>query len=801
MEANQPEGMLNMKKIIILSILYLAPVLGMAQAQTKLTPFELSDVRLLDGPFKQAEQVDLDYILAMDPDRLLAPFLHEAGLPTSKPYYPNWESDGRNGGLCGHIGGHYLSALALMYASTGDERMKERLDYMIGQLKRAQQENGNGYVGGIPNSERIWNEIRNGNINASGFGLNGGWVPLYNIHKTYAGLRDAYLFGGNEDAKKMLIDLTDWMIDITKDLSDDQIQDMLRSEHGGLNETFADVAAITGEEKYMELARRFSQRSLLEPLMQHADRLTGMHANTQIPKVIGYKRIADLENDAEWNDASVYFWDTVVNKRSVTIGGNSVREHFHPTDDFSSMIDSEQGPETCNTYNMVRLSKLLFLSDPQDRYMEFYERALYNHILSTQHPEKGGFVYFTPMRPGHYRVYSQPETSFWCCVGSGLENHAKYGELIYAHTDSELYVNLFIASALRWEEKGVMLTQQTRFPDEPKTTLKIKSAEPVAFTLKLRYPAWVKAGALKVSVNGEAQTIDGKPGEYAAITRTWNNGDSIEVELPMHVEAEQLPDDSNYYSFRYGPIVLAAKTTDENLPGLFADDSRGGHIAAGAKLPLNEMPVLIGNPGELAKSIKPETGKPLTFDVNDVRSPLYQNLKLIPFFRLHESRYVLYWRTETPEELEQMQAEMAAREAEQQLLATDTIDMVYPGEQQPESDHLIESQDSNMGTHQDRHWRDATGWFSYVLKDNDRQARKLRVMYYGGDRGRNFSILINEVVVAKVTLDGSRGDTFFTVEYPIPEVVIEAAGGSYTVKFQAEENSTAGGVFEVRLMK
>lgn len=776
-----------MKKLLALTFLYTCSALAGAQASGKLTAFDLQDIRLLDGPFKAAEQVDMDYILEMDMDRLLAPFLHEAGLEPKAESYANWE----NTGLDGHIGGHYLSALALMVASTGDERMKERLDYMVGELKRAQQQNGNGYVGGVPGGKAMWKEIKDGNIRAGSFSLNDRWVPLYNIHKTYAGLRDAYWLAGNEDAKEMLIELTDWMLDVVAGLSNEQIQDMLRSEYGGLNETFADVAEITGEEKYLKLARQFSQQSLLDPLIRHEGRLTGMHANTQIPKVVGFKRIADLENEETWDKACRFFWENVTEKRSVSIGGNSVREHFHPIDDYSPMINSEQGPETCNTYNMLKLSKMLFLSDPQSRYLEFYERALYNHILSTQHPEKGGFVYFTPMRPGHYRVYSQPHECFWCCVGSGLENHAKYGELIYAHAGDELYVNLFIASVVRWKEKGVMLTQQSRFPDESRTSFELKTDEPIHFTLKLRCPDWVTDDGFKVKVNGEV--IDVEICDYVAIERMWKNGDTIEMELPMQVIAEQLPDHSNYYSFRCGPVVLATKTTDREMPGLFGDDSRGGHIAEGRRFPLNEMPMLIGDPAELVGNIKPVAGKPLTFNMGEQ--------ELMPFFRLHDSRYIVYWRNESAENIEAMQVEMAAREAAEQKLAAATIDLVYPGEQQPESDHFIKSNRSKIGVHRGRHWRDAFGWFSYEMRDAERRAKKLRVTYFGGDRNRDFKILVNDTVIADVRLDGSHGDEFFNVEYPVPAKVADSANGVFSVKFEAEPGSVAGGIYEVRLMK
>ncbi len=474
-------------------------VSGFAVAQTtnSLQTFPLQQVRLLDSPFKHAEDMDMKYILELDMDKLLAPYLREAGLKPKAESYTNWE----NTGLDGHIGGHYLSALAMMYASTGDTHMKDRMVYMIKELKKCQDSFGDGYLGGIPGGHAMWKEIENGQIDAGPFSLNKKWVPLYNIHKIYAGLRDAYLYGGSEDAKEMLIKLTDWAIHMVSKLSEDQIQEMLISEHGGLNEVFADVAVITGEDKYIKLAREFSDMSILNPLLQKKDELTGKHANTQIPKVIGYKRIADITGDKSWSDAARFFWEDVVDLRTVSIGGNSVREHFHPVDDYSSMIESEQGPETCNTYNMLKLSKMLFLSEPTSRYMNYYERALYNHILTTEDPVKGGFVYFTPMRPGHYRVYSQPQTSFWCCVGSGLENHTKYGEMIYAHYNDELYVNLFIPSTLNWKEKGVIITQKSDLPFSDEITYSISANKKTNFKLLIRNKEWLIKYYIKLFIN------------------------------------------------------------------------------------------------------------------------------------------------------------------------------------------------------------------------------------------------------------------------------------------------------------
>ncbi|BDW78550.1 hypothetical protein BFINE_43450 [Bacteroides finegoldii DSM 17565] len=543
-----------MKTTPFILALLLSASLSKAQNVPQVSYFPLQDVKLLDSPFLQAQQTDLHYILALNPDRLLAPFLREAGLTPKAPSYTNWE----NTGLDGHIGGHYLSALSMMYAATGDTAIYNRLNYMLDELYRAQQAVGTGFIGGTPGSLQLWKEIKAGNIRAGGFDLNGKWVPLYNIHKTYAGLRDAYLYTGSDQARRMLIAFTDWMIDITSGLSDQQIQDMLRSEHSGLNETFADVAAITGDKKYLELARRFSHKIILDPLIKDKDRLTGMHANTQIPKVIGYKRIAELSQDdknwnhaEEWDHAARFFWNTVVNNRSVCIGGNSVREHFHPADNFTSMINDVQGPETCNTYNMLRLTKMLYqnshnpcnINEPDPNYINYYERALYNHILASQEPDKGGFVYFTPMRPGHYRVYSQPETSMWCCVGSGLENHTKYGEFIYAHQKDTLYVNLFIPSQLNWKEQGVILTQETRFPDDNKVTLRIDKASKKQRTLMIRIPEWANQSSnYSISINGKKETFPTKKGnQYLPLSRKWKKGDVITFNLPMKVTIEQIP--------------------------------------------------------------------------------------------------------------------------------------------------------------------------------------------------------------------------------------------------------------------
>ena len=765
-----------------------------AQNKSEVNYFSLKDIRLLESPFKNAEDLNKKYLLELNADKLLAPFMREAGLPLKAESYGNWE----NSGLDGHIGGHYLSALSLMYASTGDQEIGDRLTYMLSEVKKAQNANGNGYIGGVPGSKEIWENISSGKIEASGFGLNGKWVPLYNIHKTYAGLRDAYLIAGKEEAKEMLIKMADWAIDLTSNLTEVQMQDMLRSEHGGLNETFADVAAISGDKKYIDLARKFSHHHILNPLLEEKDILTGMHANTQIPKVLGFKRIADLDHNESWDKASSYFWDRVANERSISIGGNSVSEHFNPTNDFSGMISNIEGPETCNTHNMLRLSEMLFKTTKDKKYIDYYERALYNHILSTQNPETGGLVYFTQMRPGHYRVYSQPHTSMWCCVGSGIENHSKYGSMIYSHTDNELYVNLFIPSELKWEEKNTEIVQVNNFPYEPKTEIKINPKRSINFNLKIRYPEWSEKGSVRIKVNGKELPVTEKDG-YISIDRKWKKGDQVTVEMPMRIMVEQLPDNSNYYSFKYGPVVLASKTSTSDQLGLFADDSRGGHIAHGRQIPVNDAPIVIGDPKELASLVKPVEGKPLTFKLTSLYPDKYsEGMELIPFFDLHESRYIIYWPQATKEEAEQISKEMEIKEAEQLKLNSVTIDRVVSGEQQPESDHSIEYSNSEAGLFENTRWREAEGWFSYEMRISDQKARYLYVSYFNNDRSRNFDILINNRKVESLSLTGYKGMDQKTAIIQIPEDLRNET--NLKIKFEAMPGSKTAKIAEVRLL-
>ena len=770
----------------------LASAVSYAQLPVQMESFDVKDVTLTPSAFKHAEEMDIRYLLGIDPDRLLAPYLKEAGLKPKAENYTNWE----NTGLDGHIGGHYLSALTYMYASTGNQEIKGRLDYVISELKRCYDANGNGYISGVPGGKQIWKEIAEGNIRAASFGLNDRWVPLYNIHKIFAGLRDAYLIYGSKECREMFIGLTDWMYRLTSGLTDEQLQDMLRSEHGGLNEVFADAAAISGDARFMELAKRFSHKRVLEPLLKGEDHLTGMHANTQIPKVIGYKRIADLEGYEDWDKAAQYFWETVVDNRSITIGGNSVFEHFHPAENFESMLTSEQGPETCNTYNMLRLTKMLYATTGNTHYMDYYERALYNHILSTINPIQGGFVYFTPMRPGHYRVYSQPQTSFWCCVGSGMENHARYGEMIYSHKgDKELIVNLFIPSVLTWGK--TVVEQVNSFPAEEGTTLMINPKKPAEFTVSIRIPEWTESARMNAKVNGEPVEAVLEDG-FLKIERRWAKGDKISVDLPMSLRAVQLPDKTENYSFMYGPVVLAASLGKDDQLGMYADDSRGGHIAAGKKLPLNEMPLIVGDMDDMLSRSSKVEGKPLTFKMTGLAPLKYKEMTLVPFSTLHECRYMVYWPLVSEQEWKERLAKQEADEKARIALELITADKVTCGEQQPESDHFSNVAESVNGDDNGRHWRmtGRNGWFSYILNTKGWPVQHVRIALNGRE-GNEATVLVNGKEAGSIIPHMPGNEEIHLIDIPQEfrsENVLEV-----TVK--GMEGKASPKIYEIRIVK
>lgn len=786
------------------ALLPLAPSLARA-AGTSIGPEPLpfaapGDVRLGDGIFARSNALNLRYLAALDMDRLLAPCRIEAGLPSPAPKYPNWESMG----LDGHTAGHYLSALAL-HAAQGDAQMRRRLDYMVAAIADCQRANGDGYAGGVPGGRTLWARIASGDFQAGSFSLEGAWVPFYNLHKTFAGLRDAWLLAGHARAREVLVGFADWAGRLVAHLDDAQLQRVLDTEHGGMNEVLADVYAITGERRYLALARRFSHRAVLDPLLRGEDRLDGLHANTQIPKIIGFARIGELDGDEAWIDAARFFWERVALHRSIAFGGNSVREHFNPAGDFGPMVQSREGPETCNSYNMLKLTLLLDRLRPDPRHADFYERTLFNHILSSQHPGHGGLVYFTPIRPRHYRVYSQPQECFWCCVGSGLENHGRHAAFAYAHDGGTLRVNLYMDSEMRWGERGLLLRQQTRFPDEPRSTLHLALERPQAFALELRHPHWLQ-GPLQVKVNGRAWPLHSTPSSCARIERRWSDGDRVEVELPMRTRIEGLPDGSDWVAVMHGPLLLAARTGVEDIDGLVADAGRGSHVAPGPYLPLDAAPMLVGARDALAASIMPVPGEALSFSAAAlVRPGAFRDLRLEPLYRVHDARYMAYWRTTTADRYPAVVASIEAVERNRQALEARTLDQVQPGEQQPEVDHAYQGRDSATGSLLGRPWRDAGTRFSYRLAARREVAPglplALQLTLFGGEWQAGMDVAVEGRVLASISMDGGGADDF--VVRPIvlpPDLAAHARHSPVEVAFIAHRGRRTPRLFELRLL-
>lgn len=773
-----------------------------ANAQDKLYPneFPLSQITPLEGPLKHARDLNIETLLKYDCDRLIAPYRKEAGLTPKAKCYPNWD------GLDGHVGGHYLTAMAIN-AATGNEECRKRMEYIINEIAECAEANyknhpkwGVGYMGGMPNSQNIWSGFKNGDFRV----YSGSWAPFYNLHKMYAGLRDAWLYCGNEQAKTLFLQFCNWAIDITSGLSDEQMERMLGNEHGGMNEVLADAYAITREQKYLDCAKRFSHKRLFTPMSQRQDCLDNMHANTQVPKVIGFERISELSGNEDYHMASSFFWDIVTGERSLAFGGNSRREHFPAKDACMDFINDIDGPESCNTNNILKLTEDLHRRNPEARYADYYELATFNHILSTQHPEHGGYVYFTPARPRHYRNYSAPNEAMWCCVGTDMENHGKYGQFIYTHVGDALFVNLYAASQLDWKERGITLRQETAFPYSENSTITIAEGKGT-FNLMVRYPGWVHPGEFKVSVNGKPVDIITGPSSYVSIHRKWKKGDAVNIHFPMHSSLRYLPNEPQYVALMHGPILLGMKTGTESMASLIADDSRFGQYAGGPKQPIDKAPILINNDiASIPSQLTPVSGKPLHFTLSTRMENKIEG-ELQPFFEIHDSRYMMYWLALTESSYKQYIDNIAKQEQERQALEASTVDKVQPGEQQPETDHQMETDESYTGNTNNVFYRDARNghYFSYLMQTDGLTNLKLRLKYWGvGEwKSHEFDIYIDDVLLRSINNTGKYRISEFKAEtYNIPDTLLQDKK-QIRVKFVAKPNKQIGEIYEVRLIK
>ncbi|EHQ30634.1 glycoside hydrolase family 127 protein [Mucilaginibacter paludis] len=739
--------------------------------------FDLQDVRLLESPFKQAMEKDAAYLLSVEPDRLLSGFRSHSGLTPKGKMYGGWESSG----LAGHTLGHYLSAISMQYASSRNPQFLERVNYIVKELKECQVARKTGYIGAIPKEDTIWAEIKKGDIRSRGFDLNGGWSPWYTVHKVMAGLLDAYLYCNNAEALNICKGMGDWTGELLQNLNDEQIQSMLLCEYGGMAETLVNLYAITGNKAYLATSYKFYDKRILNPLSENKDILPGKHSNTQIPKVIASARRYELTGEKKDEDISVNFWNIITKDHSYATGGNSNYEYLSEPDKLNDKL-TENTTETCNTYNMLKLTRHLFSVNPSAALMDYYEKALYNHILASQNHDDGMMCYFVPLRMGGKKEYSSPFDTFTCCVGSGMENHVKYNESIYYRgNDGSLYVNLFIPSVLTWKEKGITLTQQNNFPASDVTTFVINSTKPVNFALKIRKPKW--AGNCLIKVNGKAGITTTNEQGYLVINRLWKNNDKIEFVTPESIYTEAIPDNINRKALFYGPVLLA------------------GVLGNAEPDPTHGVPVFVISETDPAKWLKMVDQKSLAFTTAESSQPA--EVKLIPFNQTKNEYYSVYWDVFTPANWAIQQKAYDAEKKKQQELEVHTTDMIRLGEMQPERDHNFTGQHETTGEDHQKKWRmgEDGGYISYEMKTDPNTHHTLINTYWGMDnRGRIFDILVDGVKLATEDLNKYKESRFYTISYDIP-VEFTKGKSKVTIKLQAKPNNSAGPLYGSRMVK
>ena len=735
-------------------------------------PAPLESVRLTPSVFADVQNLEKAYLLTLEPDRFLVRFRAEAGLP-AKPgtqVYGGWE---KNTPLAGHSFGHFLTAASKMYAATGDAQLKASVDRSIAGLAQVQAAFGadprwEGYVSAIPNGKDLFERTAAGDVTLMGKT----WiVPYYTQHKILAGLLDAYRYCGNELALDVARKHVDWLIRFLDPLTPEQFERMLHTEFGGIQTPILELYSITGEKKYLDFALRFEHKEVVTGWKARRDNLPGIHANTQIPKAQGCAKAYEITGDETQKTAADFFWNTVVNHHTYVTGGNSSREHFGPEDQLRDRFDNPT--ETCNTYNMLKLTEHLFAWDPNEpRYMDYYERALYNHILGAinHHSspadwfQAGLTCYFIHFRPGDARVYEAPYDAFTCCFGTGMENPGKYGCAIYWKSpDSKtLYVNLFIPSVFTWEEQGVKAEIKTEFPASGKVEIAFTAERDVQFDCKVRIPSWTGKSGFETSpvVLGAGETK------------------SVTVNFPMTLRTESMPDDPNRVAIFYGPVLLTADLGDRS------------------ETPV--VPAIVSASNDPADWLEqsPENALKFTAKPGAFTS---DGLTFIPFYALHERRNCIFFDRMTPEQAQALRLEAQKRAQAEEELKARTLDYVAPGEMQSERDHNIQSEKSDVGPYNGRKYRHASGWFSYDVAVSPTLQNEIQLDFWGGDV-RKFTVELDGKEIAVVELKKDRPGQFFTRSFDVPKE-LTAGKTKATLKFVASSRSLAGGVFGIRVLK
>jgi len=813
-----------------------APVKNVIPDQAQ--PLPLSAVRLTGGPLKRAQDLDAEYLLKLEPDRMLYHLRERAGLkPKAERGYGGWDAGGRQ--LTGHICGHYLSAVSLMYAATGDPRFKERADYIVSELKEIQDKQGDGYIGALMGNARsgpprtggaqtntalldgkiLFQRLAEGMINSGGFDLNGMWSPWYVQHKLYAGLRDAYRFTGNETALKVEIKFAEWADGILSKFTDAQIQRMLATEFGGMNEMMIDLYADTGNQRWLKAADYFEHRAIVDPLARHEDILPGKHGNTQVPKLFGSLIRYVYTGESRDGFAASFFWDRVAGHHSFVTGGHGRNEYFGQPDKLTDMLDGRTA-ETCNVYNMLKMTRKLFALWPDARYADFHERALFNHILASIDPEDGRTCYMVCVGQNpRQREYADMFQSFTCCVGSGMESHALHGDGIYYEAGDRLWVNLYAPSTAEWKAAGMKLEMETGFPEGDSATLKLTLRSPKQFTLALRRPYWAGEG-FAVKVNDEAVSEDminpgrsdvaggrggfrrsqsgqasRKTSSYIELKREWRSGDTISLTLPKTLSLEPLPDNPRRAAVMWGPLVLAGDLGPEQS----RERGRGGR---GPFTNQTGMPVFVAADKPVRDWIKPVADKPGHFHSEGVGRD--KDVEFIPFYRLHRRTYGVYWNLFTPQEWENRSAEFAAAQEKQRKLEAATVAFAQPGQMQTERDFNQQGEDSAPVQLEGRYGRRGSKWFSFDLSVDQSHPMTLVVTYCNDElQTRSFEVLVDGTRVGSQTMERRSPEQvvrFFDVEYALPENTFKGKE-KVTVRFQVTGGNEIAAVYGLRMVK
>lgn len=758
--------------------IFLASCQKKEESRMAVQQFELSQVKLLDGPFLHATQLNIETLLNYEPDRLLAKFRSEAGLEPKAEHYHGWEDNT----IAGHSLGHYLSACAMMYQTTGDERFLERVKYIVDELETVQNANGDGYIGAFPDGKRIlMEEVAKGDIRSQGFDLNGIWVPFYTQHKVMGGLRDAYHLCGVTKALEVERKFADWLEKVVTPLNNDQVQKMLHCEYGGINEVLVELYNDTGDKRYLDMSYIFHHKAVLDSLAAGQDVLPGIHANTQIPKLVGLARRYEVTGDQKDYKTATFFWDRVVNHHSYVTGGNSNHEYFGEPDKLTNRL-SDGTTETCNVYNMLKLSSHIFQWEPDAKVADYYERALFNHILSAQHPETGRVIYNLSLDMGGKKSYQDPMW-FTCCVGSGMETHSKYGRNIFYYNDSEFYVSQFIAAEVNWKEKGLKISQVTKYPEEQNTTLEFSVKEPTKLNVKIRYPYWAENG-VEIKVNDTLVSVQQHKGEFISIEREWEDGDKVDVSFPFSLRLETMPDDEQRVAVMYGPMVLAADLGPNDDPAANKPDY---------------VPVILTenrSPSEWLEKVETNV-----FKTAGVGSP--RDVVLKPFYATHDRRYSVYLDMFNNAQWEQHKLDYQDELEKKKKLEDMTYDLFSPGEMQSERDHNFQGDSVYVEEFKGKKARAANrgGWLSFEMKVMTGQPMALVAEYWGGFTGsKTFDILVNDQKIATENISGIKDGEFIDVKYEIPDE-LTATNNRITVRLQPHVGHRAGPVFKLRTIK